>query len=258
MPAQLFDAAEFKAAAAMPSEAEDSAALASFKFDPARWPAFEFPVLPVAAATVAVSPDCSFRFLKKAIDAAQSTILLYIYNVAAPHMLDLLAAAKARGVKIRAMYDGTQNGAAELAALKKVGKAKPGPAGGDRNVFTVCHQKFLVIDKKTVVVESANWSKTSVPLATAAGSFKKGNREWFIRIDDAAVAKWFTGLFEADFTIPEDAGLAGTPFPPPLPGFTVAAATAVPGKVFDFQTIADPARPPPSGRSSPRTTTSPR
>src|SRR5262245_35702550 len=153
MPAQLFDAAKFKAAAAMPSEAEDSAALASNQFDPDRWPAFEFPDLPVTAATVAVSPDCSFQFLKKAIDAAKSSLLLYIYNVGAPHMLDLLAAAKARGVKIRAMYDGTQNGAAELAALKKVGKTKAAPAGGNRNVFTVCHQKFLVIDKKTVVVE---------------------------------------------------------------------------------------------------------
>src|SRR5262245_64726348 len=99
------------------------------------------------------------------------------------------------------MYDGTQNGAAELAALKKVGKVKAAPAGGSRHVFTVCHQKFLVIDKKTVVVESANWSNTSVPQATAVGSFKKGNREWFIRLDDEAVAKWFTELFEADFAI---------------------------------------------------------
>jgi phosphatidylserine/phosphatidylglycerophosphate/cardiolipin synthase-like enzyme len=226
----------------MPSEAEDSAALASTKFDPDRWPQFEFPVLPVTAAVAAVSPDCSFRFLKKAIDAAQSSLLLYIYNVAAPHMLDLLKKAKARGVKIRSMYDGTQNGADELAALKKVGKAKAAPAGGNRHVFTVCHQKFMVIDKKTVIVESANWSKTSVPQATNAGTFKKGNREWFIRIDDAEVAKWFTKLFQADFAIPEDAGLeAAEPFPAPLPGFSVAAATEIPGEVFDFQTIADPA-----------------
>jgi phosphatidylserine/phosphatidylglycerophosphate/cardiolipin synthase-like enzyme len=241
MPAPLFNAAKFKAATAMPSEAEDSAALASTQFDPDRWPEFDFPVLPVATATVAVSPDCSFRFLKKAIDSAQSTLLLYIYNVGAAYMLELLAAAKARGVKIRAMYDGTQNGADELAALKKVGKVKAAPAGGSRKVFTVCHQKFLVIDKKIVVVESANWSKTSVPQATAAGSFKKGNREWFIRIDDADVAKWFTKLFEADFAIPEDTGLEATPFPPPLPGFSVAAATQKPGQVFDFQSISDPA-----------------
>lgn len=242
MPAPLFNAAKFKAAAAMPSEAEDSAALASTKFDPDRWPEFDFPVLPVAAATAAVSPDCSFRFLKKAIDSAQSTLLLYIYNAGAPHMFALLAAAKARGVKIRSMYDGTQNGTAELAALKQVGKAKAAPAGGNRRVFTVCHQKFLVIDKKTVIVESANWSKSAIPKATAPGSFKKGNREWFIRIDDADVAKWFTGLFEADFAIPEDAGLeAAEPFPPPLPGFSVAAETEVPGQVFDFKTIADPA-----------------
>ena len=239
MPAQLFNAAKFKAAAAMPSEAEDSAALVSKQFDPARWPKFDFPVLPVTAATVAVSPDCSFRFLKKAIDSAKSSLLLYIYNVGAPHMLELLAVAKARGVKIRVMYDGTQNGAAELAALKKIGKVKAAPAGGSRNVFTVCHQKYLVIDRKTVVVESANWSNTSVPKATT-GSFKKGNREWFIRIDNTDVANWFTNLFEADFDIPDDAGLEAPPFAPPLPGFSVAAETKVPGQVFDFQAISDP------------------
>ena len=240
MPAQRFDNAKFKAAAALPSEAEDSAALASTRFDPDRWPEFDFPKLPIDSAVAAVSPDCSFRFLKKAIDSAQSSLVLYIYNVGAPHMQELLKKAKTRGVKIRSMYDGTQNGAAELEALKKVGKTKAAPAGGNRHVFTVCHQKFMVIDKKTVIVESANWSNTSVPQSTTAGAFKKGNREWFIRIDDRAVAKWFTDLFEADFAIPEDAGLeAAEPFPPTLPGFSVAAATEVPGEVFDFKTIAD-------------------
>ena len=57
MAAQPFDAKKFNAAAAMPREAEDTAALASTQFDPDRWPDLEFPTFTVAGATTAVSPD---------------------------------------------------------------------------------------------------------------------------------------------------------------------------------------------------------
>src|SRR5256885_1933902 len=150
MPPRLIDAKKYKAALAMPSEAEDVAALTVGKFDKSRWPKLTFPTFNPSKATVAVSPDCSFRLLKKAIDDAEETLLLYIYDVSAPYLLDLLAGAKARGVKIKSMYDGTSGGAAEQAALKKVGQTKAAPSSGDRHVFTVCHQKFLVIDGKTV------------------------------------------------------------------------------------------------------------
>ena len=38
----------------------------------------------------AVSPDCGFELLKGAIEAAQSELLVYIYNVSAEHILRLL------------------------------------------------------------------------------------------------------------------------------------------------------------------------
>ena len=44
-----------------------------------------------------VSPDCSFELLKSALDAATSELLIYIYNVSAPHILELIAAARDRG-----------------------------------------------------------------------------------------------------------------------------------------------------------------
>lgn len=228
----------------MPSEAEDAVALTVGKFDKSRWPVLTFSEFNVARATAAVSPDCSYRFLKKAIDAATSTLLLYIYDASAPYLFDLLAAGKARGVKIRAMYDGTSGGPAELAALKKVavtGGVKAAPSSGDRHVFTVCHQKFMVIDGKTVVVESANWAKSSVPLATVVGEFKKANREWFIRFDDTAVAAWFTALFEADWKIKKDtaAGLATAGDVSPQPDVAMLATVQPPAKIFDVQDLAD-------------------
>ena len=246
MAAPAINAKKYKAALDLPSEAEDSTGLAALgigKFDKSRWPALTFPTFSVQRATGAVSPDCSYRFLKKAIDAAQSTLLLYIYDVSAPHMLDLLKAAKARGVKIKAMYDGNFFAEAEQKALKAVGHVKAAPSSGDRNVFTVCHQKFMVIDGTTVIVESANWAKSSVPLSKVVGEFKKANREWFVRFDDTAVAKWFTGLFNADFAIKKDtaAGLEAAAAPVAPPDVAMLAAVTHPSKVFDFEDIADPA-----------------
>src|SRR5687768_9984248 len=98
MSAPLIHPKKYKAAAALPAEAEDAVALTVGRFDKSRWPALTFPTFDVRGASAAVSPDCSYRFLKKAIDAAQSTLLLYIYDVSAPYLLDLLKAAKARGV----------------------------------------------------------------------------------------------------------------------------------------------------------------
>ncbi len=233
---------EFRAAAKLAREIEEAQALTVNRFDPMRIPKLAFASFQIRDATTAVSPDSSFRFLKSAIDTAKSTLLLYIYDVSAEYLLDLLADAKKRGVKIRAMYDANSGGADELAALKKVaGTVKAAPSKGDRSVFTVCHQKFVVIDANTVVVESANWAKSSIPEITAVGKFKKANREWFIRFDDSSIAQWFTRLFDADFAIPPKASAsaaveASLDFDDLMVG---VAAVKPPGKLFPVEEIED-------------------
>ncbi|MBI3860583.1 MAG: hypothetical protein HY290_01665 [Planctomycetia bacterium] len=197
----------------------------------------------MSSATCAVSPDSSYLFLKQAIDQATKTLLIYIYDLSAPYLIALLAAANKRKVKIRAMYDGNSGGPAELAALKTVASAKnvkAAPSRDDRAVFTVCHQKFLVIDDSIVVVESANWAKSSVPEIDTAGKFKKGNREWFIRFDDKDIAQWFTTLFDADFNIPASAGAAASSADLEFDDMLVAAAVQPPGKLFGMKNVAAP------------------
>jgi phosphatidylserine/phosphatidylglycerophosphate/cardiolipin synthase-like enzyme len=231
---------KYRVAVRLSQDIEDSLALTIGKFEPARMPKLTFTNFPVTSAIAAVSPDSSFLFLKSAIDKATTSLILYIYDVSAPYLLDLLAAAKGRGVKIRAMFDANSGGVAELAVLKKLGVVKAAPSKGDRAVFTVCHQKFIVIDKKTVIVESANWAKSSVPEIKTAGGFKKANREWFIRFDDAAIAKWFTTLFEADFNIPPKLGASVEEVNVPSQGLLLAAAVKPPGKLFPMKSISDP------------------
>lgn len=174
-------------------------------FHPERQPSITIcPSETVTKVQAGVSPDCSYRLVKAALEAARESILLYIYNASADHLLDLLREAGGRSVKIQVMYDVTDTRGNERQKLADLGvELKEAPSSGGRKVFTVCHQKFAVIDGAILLLGSANWAGTSIPKITLPGRFKKGNREWLVRIDDLALASWFRELFQADWDIPK-------------------------------------------------------
>src|SRR5215213_1388177 len=211
-------------------------------FDPARVPQLSIHSFnQVRHVSAAVSPDCSYRLVRDALNAAEETIDLYIYNLSAEHLLDLLSDAKQRGVAIRLMYDAMDTRGNEKTKIQQLGVTrKEAPSWGRRKVFTVCHQKFAVIDGKSLLLGSANWAGTSIPKVTIPGKFRKGNREWLIHIQDEPLAAWYAGLFQADWDIPELEGpqgaAAGVLEEPPVIPETRAAAVTVPGEVFDIET----------------------
>jgi len=203
------------------------------------------PSTTVISLQAGVSPDCSYRLVKAALEAAEHNISFYIYNISAPYLLELLRDAKARGVRIRVMYDVRDSGADEQQALSNLGvEIKPAPSTDGRKVFSVCHQKFAVIDNTTLVLGSANWVDSGIPKIAEPGKFKKANREWIIRIDDRPLATWFQTLFDADWDIPVFARAAAwAEEPVPGPALLPARATA-PAKIFDVQPfdLAQPVR----------------
>jgi phosphatidylserine/phosphatidylglycerophosphate/cardiolipin synthase-like enzyme len=190
----------------------------------------------VTSLQAGVSPDCSYRLVKAAVDAAQDDLCFYIYNISAPYLLDLLRSAKERGVQIRVMYDVQDSGADEQQDLANLGvEIKTAPSTDGRNVFTVCHQKFAVIDDAILLIGSANWAKSSIPKVTVPGKFLKANREWIIRIDNGPLATWFKTLFDADWNIPVLATPAAlVEVPPPGPTFFLTTLAAPPAQVFDI------------------------
>jgi phosphatidylserine/phosphatidylglycerophosphate/cardiolipin synthase-like enzyme len=159
----------------------------------------------VIAMKAAVSPDCSYQLVQGALAQAGdgSKVDVYIYSISAPHLVALLKGAVDRGAEIRVMYDPAQMAAADAQKLRSFGiDVRVAPSHDPRRVFTTCHQKFVVVDRKLVVLESANWANTSIPLRNAGEERKKGNREWMVRIDDENVADWYATLFDADWDIP--------------------------------------------------------
>ncbi len=183
---------------------------------------------PVQAA---VSPDCSYQFIKSVFADARpkGTVDAYIYSMSAPYLMALLEAARKNGSRVRVMYDPIQMQAANAKKLRDMGlDVKVAPSRDPRRVFSVCHQKFLVIDGKTVVLQSCNWAKSSIPDREQGERRKIGNREWLVRIDDAKVAGWYGKLFEADWNIPEQPSFAVEALEEPEPAFAFAARGAAP------------------------------
>jgi phosphatidylserine/phosphatidylglycerophosphate/cardiolipin synthase-like enzyme len=184
----------------------------------------------------AVSPDCSFRLLRDAISAAKKSLDIYIYNIQSDHIVDLLRKRRP-GVELRIMYDATDHMAAkteraELATITGSTQIEA-PSAQPRRIFTVCHQKYVVIDNKSVVLGSANWAETSIPFLPHVGKFKKGNREWLVHIHSASVAGWFRKLFETDWKLPATRGLLGpTDFVRP-PAVVVPSRAVDPPKPVD-------------------------
>jgi len=60
--------------------------------------------------------------------------------------------------------------------------------------FAQAHQKFIIIDNKTTIVQSGNWAKTSFP-----ESGKISNREWNIAMTDVDVTTVYRSVFDYDW-----------------------------------------------------------
>jgi phosphatidylserine/phosphatidylglycerophosphate/cardiolipin synthase-like enzyme len=149
-----------------------------------------------AAVVPLLSPQNYFREVKKAIDAAEESVWIeqqYIKAaVGSPHVGALLASLKAKKAKIdirivaSAKYpSGWDDTLATLERFGLRGKLK----SIDLREFTHCHNKGLIIDAKTVVVSSTNWSDNSIAAAREVG----------VLIANAHVARYFAKAFDYDW-----------------------------------------------------------
>jgi len=228
--------------------AEPSGGVVLERADPpaSNWPKADFSPMagPIRVETF-VSPDCSYAALRDLISAARDELRLYIYNVSAEHMLDLLRGARDRGVNVSIMYDRTDTRSREEERLAELDvDLHIAPSSAPRRAFTVCHQKFLVLDRKTVVLGSANWATTSVPKIDdpVNGKWKKGNREWLIALHSRKVAKRFLDLFELDRDWTPVEEMIGAELPELAPSATSPFEEAAPAnrmQVEEFELDAD-------------------
>jgi cardiolipin synthase len=154
--------------------------------------------------TTFVSPDNSFETIIGELRKAKESINLNIYEFTDVFLCDELIAALLRGVSVNIFLEGSPIGGItdeEKYILKRIvnygGNIRFIVSDKDRDVYAryiFDHGKYLVIDNKTVIVESCNWVNTGIPKDPSYG-----NREWGIILRNKDVAEYFLNVFLDDW-----------------------------------------------------------
>jgi cardiolipin synthase len=157
-----------------------------------------------AEITTFVSPDNSFQAISDEIRNAQVSIDINMYEFTNPFLYTELADALERSVAIRIFMEGSPIGGIDeneqyiLSSLaSKGGSIRCIVSNQTHRVnarYQFDHAKYIIIDNKTLIVESCNWAKTGVPKNPSYG-----NREWGIIIHDEEIALSFSRVFDEDW-----------------------------------------------------------
>lgn len=162
------------------------------------------------------TPDSAFFVTKSLIEAAERTILIGIYDFTARHVRDLLIAAVQRGVRVALMLDcnfsdNPSDTSPEKTLFNRLNDAgvrcvrAPSCQGGRQRYFKVAHEKVIVIDDIWTLVQSGNYSNSSIPFNQSNGvnspNFRTGNRDMGVAIKSAEVAAFFSRVINDDIRL---------------------------------------------------------
>lgn len=171
--------------------------------------------------TAFVSPDSSLKAFLSAVNAAESEVLCNIYEFSNPEITESLVAARERNVAVTVLAEGGPVGGMspeEKAALNQLNQSgipvyAMAAASGEHAPYRYDHAKYLVIDRRAVLVTSENFKYSGFP---PDGS--SGNRGWGVIAEDEGLAGYFIDLFHTDLggtAIHACPGKTGTPESPP-------------------------------------------
>jgi cardiolipin synthase A/B len=164
-----------------------------------------------------VSPDCSNEIFSYAVNQASDQVLLNVYEFSSPLMADTLITAHAREVDIKVIVEGgpvggiSPEGKEAIRNLTDSGipvsmmvarKGEPAPYRYD-------HAKYVVIDRRAVLLTSENFKYSGFPPAGIAG-----NRGWGVYLEDPRLAEYFSLVYLTDYSgksMTAYNGSAGTP-----------------------------------------------
>jgi phosphatidylserine/phosphatidylglycerophosphate/cardiolipin synthase-like enzyme len=165
--------------------------------------AFAFPV------RVSNAPENDLDLTVQAIESAQESLLVNIYELSSTEITNALVDRIQAGVHVEILEEGQPVGgmsAASRATQSRLVRAmqscsscrlfemtsKTGPKRAKRR-FRFDHAKYAVIDGDTLLIGSENYSPTGNPNAGTMG-----NRGWEVLMTNASLAKQFAKTFDAD------------------------------------------------------------
>ncbi|MFW9958062.1 MAG: phosphatidylserine/phosphatidylglycerophosphate/cardiolipin synthase family protein [Candidatus Odinarchaeota archaeon] len=165
--------------------------------------------------TTFVGPDYSNETLTQFLRSAQESIYVEIYQFTSPGLLALIHEVyndnPSLDIKVmiseRVVSEGEYN-TYTMWNLTQLGI----PVRWTSDTFTFSHQKFVIIDNKTTIVQAGNWARPSVPLndwqTGTSGNLHwknyEGNREFNIAMTDTIVTNFYRSVFDNDWKIGTD------------------------------------------------------
>jgi cardiolipin synthase A/B len=174
--------------------------------------------------TTFVSPDSSSEIFSYAVNQASDEVLLNVYEFSSPLMADTLITAHARGVDVKVIVEGggiSPEGKEAIRMLNDSGipvsimvsrKGEPAPYRYD-------HAKYMVIDRRAILLTSENFKYSGFPPAGMTG-----NRGWGVYLEDPRLAEYFSIVYLTDYSgksMTAYNGSAGTPESMPSRKYTV-------------------------------------
>jgi len=163
--------------------------------------------------TTFVSPDCSSEMFTYAVDRASDEILLNVYEFSSPVMADSLIAARGRGVDVSVLVEGGPVGGISPEEKSAIWRMNAGgipvlqmAAGKDVHPpYRYDHAKYLVLDQRAVLLTSENFKYSGFPPAGF-----NSNRGWGVYLEDPALAKYFSTVYQTDSTGPSVIPIKGS------------------------------------------------
>jgi len=148
--------------------------------------------------TTFVSPDGSRNELWHFLQSAQQSIYVEIFGINNPYILDLIHEIHDTKPSLDMKF---------LIGWNSLGYPAPNKYVANNLTllgypvkwtsqydFAQAHQKFIIIDNKTTVIQAGNWAKTSFP-----ETGKVSNREWNIAMTNVDVTSYYRSVFDNDW-----------------------------------------------------------
>ena len=107
-------------------------------------------------------PDFQNKAINKIIElinSAATSIEVAMFTLTHPHLVNALIAAKNRGVNVQVAIDFQSKNGASRKAIEKLEREKI-TILFNREI-KLCHHKYISIDQKTLLLGSANWTKSA-------------------------------------------------------------------------------------------------
>ena len=173
--------------------------------------------------TTFIGPDYSNETLTHFLRSATESIYVEIYQFTSPGILNLIHEIynDNPSIDIKVMISERVVSLGDYNVYTMWNLTQLGiPVRWTSDTFTFSHQKFVIIDNDTTIVQAGNWARPSFPLNDWEDSSYQGftqrnyegNREFNIAMTDEVVTQYYRDVFDYDWGIGSDynEGVDGT------------------------------------------------